>query len=256
MTFATPGIWWQSAGLSDVPDDDRWMDPTMAARLGRMQYPKRISETRLARWTAKVAVARILGVELDSESLRRVVIRNAPDGAPEAWYDEEPFDGVIAMTDRADWAVCAVLAGGGRVGCDLELVEPRSNAFVADYLTEAEQKVVAAGDSDLTANLIWSAKESALKVLRAGLRRDTRTVEVDLGDSDATDWQPLSVRDTSGPEFPGWWIRYGEFVLTAVSEIPTPPPVSLEDLPGLATAIPSHAWMGIPRQMPGAPQDM
>ena len=68
------------------------------------------------------------------------------------------------------------------LGCDLELVEPRSDRFVADYLTAAEQQLVlgAGPERDLVANLIWSAKESALKVLRVGLRRDTRSVEVTL----------------------------------------------------------------------------
>ena len=65
------------------------------------------------------------------------------------------------------------------VGCDLELVEPRTPGFVADFLTAAEQQSVASRpDPDAAANLIWSAKESALKVLQTGLRRDTRSVEV------------------------------------------------------------------------------
>ena len=72
------------------------------------------------------------------------------------------------------------------VGCDLELVEPRSALFVRDYFTAAERERVAAAparEHDELANLIWCAKESALKVLRTGLRRDTRSVEVELGTS-------------------------------------------------------------------------
>ena len=63
------------------------------------------------------------------------------------------------------------------LGCDLEVIEPRSEEFVADYFTTEEQKMVSqapiADRSKLLA-LLWSAKESALKALREGLRFDTR----------------------------------------------------------------------------------
>ena len=90
----------------------------------------------------------------------------------------------MSLSDRAGWAVCLVGEALGRVGCDLEIVEPRSAGFVADFLTAAEQEYVAAqpaAERDAAANLIWSAKESALKVLQTGLRRDTRSVEVRVG---------------------------------------------------------------------------
>lgn len=53
---------------------------------------------------------------------------------------------------------------------------------MASSLTPAEQRrVTESQDADLTANLFWSAEESARKVLETGLRRDTRSVEVRLG---------------------------------------------------------------------------
>ena len=242
-------IGWLSAGLSDVPSDDGWVDPGMAARFSGMRFTKRFTEARLARWVAKRAVAATMGLAETHESLRRIVIRNALDGAPEAFVDEDPISAVIAMTDRADWAVCALLDVGGRVGCDLELVEPRSQAFAADYFTATEQRVVAhATNPDVVANVIWSAKESALKVLRTGLRRDTRTVEVRLDGEDARDWQPLTVIDNGTAEFTGWWCRFNQFLLTCVTETPTPPPVSLDDPPALKVAQPSHGWLDQPRR--------
>jgi 4'-phosphopantetheinyl transferase len=244
MSGDMASVGWLSAGMSHVPVDDDWVDAELAGRLGRMRYTKRRSEARLGRWTAKVAIAMTLGLALDSSTLRTIVVRNAPDGAPEAYVNGEALDGVIAMTDRADWAVCAVAPGRMRVGCDLELVEPRSPAFVSDYLTTAEQDIVArSAEVDVITNAIWSAKESALKVLRTGLRRDTRTVEVSLSGLAAGSWEPLQVRDDTGRAFPGWWIRYGDFVLTCTAEQPVEPPVSLEDPPALDGAIPSHGWM-------------
>ena len=216
----------------------------MAERIARMRYTKRRSETTMARWTAKTAIAATLGRPTDAASLRRVVIRNAFDGAPFVEVDGDHTELEIAMTDRADHAVCMVLAGSDRIGCDLEVIEPRSSAFVDDYFTAAERSAVAAHDRpEFLANLIWSAKESALKVLRTGLRRDTRTVEVTIGRTTSDLWHPLSVAVDDGRVFPGWWLVAGEFVLTCATEYPTDRPQSLTEPHGLANAVPAHAWM-------------
>jgi 4'-phosphopantetheinyl transferase len=235
--------------MQDVPRNTDWLDDQLAARLDRMPYTKRREEARLGRWTAKSTVASVLGLDpADHSALRDVVIRNASDGAPEAFWKGRPAGVTIAMTDRADWAVCAVTGADVRVGCDLEVVEPRSAAFVRDYFTPAEHETVAAGDHDLLANLVWSAKESALKVLRTGLRRDTRTVEVVLGDEEDAGWRALTVHDADGTRFPGWWVRYGDFVLTVATSQPAPPPASVRRPPPLATATPAHTWMEDPLQ--------
>ena len=49
----------------------------------------------------------------------------------------------ISLTDRAGWSVCLVGPDLGAVGVDLEIVEPRSDGFVRDFLTTAERDVVA-----------------------------------------------------------------------------------------------------------------
>jgi 4'-phosphopantetheinyl transferase len=231
--------------MDEVPADDAWLRASEAVRLDSMPYTKRRTEARLGRWTAKRAVALVAGIETTSRGMQRVVIRNAADGAPEAFVDDRLAAMTIAMTDRADWAVCAVLENRHRIGCDLELVEPRSTRFVRDYLTAAEQDLVTAraDKKDLAANLIWSAKESALKVLRTGLRRDTRSVEVHLDDGTGDDWVSLRVTTAEGRVFPGWWIRFGEFVLTVAAEIEILPPTSFVEPTPLAAATPGHAWM-------------
>ena len=112
---------------------------------------------------------------------------SADEGRPADPQDRAFF----SMTDRADQAVCVVSEPGLGLGVDLELVEPRSQAFVADYLTGAEQRFVGEspdrGEHGLRANLVWCGKESALKVLRTGLRRDTRSVEVSFPDGPPVD---------------------------------------------------------------------
>lgn len=244
----SPGLaCWHSAGMQQLPADTAWQDRMLTDRLQGLPYTKRREEARLGRWTAKSAIARALGLEPAPELLRDILITNAPDGAPEASLGGTPLDAVIAMTDRADWAVCAVMGGGARIGCDLELVEPRSTAFIRDYFTAAEQRCIAASvDSDATANLMWSAKESALKVLRTGLRRDTRSVQVSLEDYCEGGWQALSVAEVGGRQFPGWWQRCGSFLLTVVAEESFSPPRSLQEPAPLSTAIPAHSWLDNP----------
>jgi 4'-phosphopantetheinyl transferase len=240
-------IRWLSAGIGDVPAGLAWLDEAERARLSGMRFEKRRSEAVLGRWTAKNCVAQCLGLGVDDEALAQIAVRNASDGAPEVRIGGQRADLVIAMTDRADWAVAAVRSGPARIGCDLELVEVRSAGFVADYFTPAEQRSVAGGQQDLVANLIWSAKESALKVLRTGLRRDTRTVEVVLTGDDDGGWSTLAVRVDGASRLPGWWRRFGDFVLTVVGGVENdPPPFSLVSPCPLASARPSHAWMHHP----------
>jgi len=237
---------WLSQGTADVPADDAWLSSREAAWVARMRFPKRRSEFRLGRWTAKRALALYLKRDAASGVLQSIEIDRAPDGAPAPLVDGRPADAYVTMTDRADQAVCLVGPPGTALGCDLELVEPRSDAFVNDFLTPAEQALVAAAgeERDLVANLVWCGKESALKVLRTGLRRDTRNVEVSLPDGPMVDgWSPMSVRAVEGTIFPGWWQRFGAFVLTVAATEAFAPPRPLVDPPGLATAVPAHSWL-------------
>ena len=233
-------------GMHDLPERSTWLTEPERERLDRFRFPKRREESRLGRWTAKHTLAAALGTASDDATLRGLVIRNASDGAPEVFLDDRLAPIAISMTDRADWAVCTVLRDGRSIGCDLEVVEPRSAAFVRDWFTASEQTIVARSpdDHDLLANLVWSAKESALKVLRTGLRRDTRSVEVRF-ETERVErgWRGVLVTDVSdGREFSGWWRQDGDFVLSFVSTDPTPAPVSLVDPPPLESAVPQHRW--------------
>jgi 4'-phosphopantetheinyl transferase len=247
-----PTVRYHASGETGVPADDDWLTPPEADRLNSMRYTKRRDESRLGRWTAKHAVARALDLPRTSAQLRDVVIRNAKDGAPEAFIGSDPTSVVISMTDRAGWAVCVVAEGVDGVGCDLELVEPRSRLFVTDYFTPAEQATVAArpDDHDLLANLIWSAKESALKVLREGLRLDTRSVEVTMMDEQDAGWSSLVVTTAAGVRFPGWWSRHGQFVLTYCATGATDAPSAMDDPSPLAKATPAHSWLHAPLRPP------
>src|SRR5436305_121242 len=166
---------WLTVDASEVPENDGWLTPAERVRLATLELPWRRADWRLGRWAAKHAVAAFLGASFEA-----VEIRPAADGAPEALLGGDPAPVSLSFSHRAGRAACAVAPAGTALGCDLELVEPRSAAFVRDYLTPAEQALVEAApemDHPFLVNLIWSAKESALKALRTGLRLDTRSVE-------------------------------------------------------------------------------
>jgi 4'-phosphopantetheinyl transferase len=248
------GMWWLSCGESDLPAEGHWLSAAESERRRTMRFTKRRSEWLLARWTGKNAIAAVLGFPRDLASLARIEIRSVLEGpsqgAPEVFVGGDRISCRVSLTDRAGWAVCAV-SEEAEVGCDLELVEPRSENMVRDFFTPSEQQVVAKppfeAPPDLTANLIWSAKESALKVLRTGLRRDTRSVEVVLTpDEPVQGWRGLVTRTEEGVRFSGWWRQYGAFILTVVAAVDLPPPRAIREPPKLASAEPSHSWMTSP----------
>ena len=239
------GYRWLALGEDALPDGEHWLSPGEAEVLARLRYTKRRTEYLLRRLVTKHAVASVTGRSIDPADLAGIEVRNAPSGAPFVCVDGDPVDFGVSISDRAGWAVCVTCpTESPTVGCDLELVEPRTPGFVADFLTSAEQRLVAAHhEPDAAANLIWSAKESALKVLQTGLRRDTRSVEVTVDEPGEDGWGALTVRAVEGPVFPGWWRRDGRFVLTTAAEVTHPPPAPLGDPGVLTLAEPRHSWV-------------
>ncbi len=172
---------WLEFAAADVPADNDWLCAGEQARLNAMRVPKRRSDWRLGRWTAKHAVAACLNLPGDTSALANIEIRPAASGAPEVFLVNQPATVSISLTHRAGVAACAVGPLGTVLGCDLELIEPRSNAFLADYFTLGERQLIARtspAGRDRVANLLWSAKESTLKALSVGLRLDSRCVIV------------------------------------------------------------------------------
>lgn len=222
---ATTQVRWLSCESRDVPADDWWLDPGEAAVQATLRVAKRRADWRLGRWTAKRLVARWLG-EPDASpgEPTRIAILAAADGVPEAWLDGAPAPVALSVSHRADRALCAVAAPGVALGCDVELVEERSVAFVRDWLAPEEQRCVATapgGDRARLANLIWAAKEAAAKARREGLRLDVRRCVVDLVDVEPVEgWRPFVVGD-EGVVIDGWWRDAGGFVL-AVAASPAP----------------------------------
>jgi 4'-phosphopantetheinyl transferase len=217
-----------------------------------MRFAKRRADWRLGRWTAKQALASYLNVPVHPQALAEIEIRPASDGAPEVFFANKPAAVVVSLSHRAGVAACAVAASGVALGCDLEVIELRSDSFVADYFTAEEQALVALAfreDRPRLCTLLWSGKESALKALRVGLRLDARCVSVspvdvarspEGGEGRAEDpalamqasdrvnnWRPLQVRCADGQLFHGWWHNTGHLLRTMVTAPPPAPPIPL-----------------------------
>ena len=169
---------------ADVPAGDEWLSPAERTVAAALRWPKRRSDWRLGRWVAKRAVIACVAAEQGAVEPSDVEILARADGAPVAWMlGGAPAAGVSASISHSDGVgFAAAVAGDTALGCDVERIRPRSGRFVEDYFTAAEREQVArapADDRPAVATLIWSAKEAALKVLREGLRLDTRSVAVE-----------------------------------------------------------------------------
>jgi 4'-phosphopantetheinyl transferase len=235
-----PPIYWLEQTEADVPADSDWLASSERIRMNSLRIPKRRTDWRLGRWTAKRAVALYLQAPLISPSLAEIEIRPAASGAPDVFLAGEQAGVNISLSHRAGTAACAITTSETTLGCDLELIEPRIEAFVTDYFTAEEQALVAsasiAGRLWLVP-LVWSAKESALKAMRAGLRLDTRSVDVSLGSyaghaeyagalSSCDTWEPFRVCFAGKLTFHGWWQRTAGYVRTMVASPRAEPPMS------------------------------
>lgn len=216
--------------MAEVPpsDNDAWLAPGERAALGRMRIEKRHREYRLGRWTAKRLLAACLGTPAPDElgALAAIEIRAAEDGAPEVYLGGAPAALAVSISHSGEQALACAGAAGLCFGCDLEVIAPRSPEFIADFFCPEEQALLAAAPAaawPLLATLIWSAKESALKALRQGLREDTRSVRVVLvSDPPEGGWGRLRMERAEGgcpgpAVFEGWWRMEDDAVLTVAA---------------------------------------
>ena len=204
-----------------------------------LAFPKRRREWLLGRWTAK-RLLQLAVPKYDDRSLADISVSNDRDGAPYLHVaGEGRLPVCLSISHRDHLAFCA-LSSACRIGADIERIETRAWAFVRDFFTRQEAERAQNCPSllrDTLVTVLWSAKESVLKVLRHGLRVDTRMVEVHqvAGIEEAAapsglplvNWHPLQISSalpgTSG--IAAWWRSEGSYVFTlaATSSVPIAP---------------------------------
>ena len=210
---------WLTQRHADVPSGEEWLGEDERRTLAGLWVAQRRVAWRLGRWTVKAALGARLGV-----SPAVVQVLAAADGAPEAWLDGVRLPVSVSLSHRGERALAVVADAPQVAGCDLEAIEPRSVAFVREWLAPAEQQLIAAVGEPrraLLVNLIWTAKEAAAKVRREGLRLDVRRAVVTPVGTDASDasWRPVRVDWDDGAKHTiGWWRAEPGWVMAVAAE--------------------------------------
>lgn len=218
-----------------VPADDDWLTAGERRTLERLRVAKRRADWRLGRRALKRAVALALNRPELAADLGRIEVRAAASGAPAVYVDDRPAPCAVSLSHAGGTAFCVVAPPQTSIGCDLERVEPRDDAFVATFFAPSERRLVAAAGAarDRLITLVWSAKESAAKAVGEGLRLDVRDLLVDVEPAsswevatEASRWSPLAVR-MAERRFAGWWRCAPAGVLVVVGAPDPAPPRAL-----------------------------
>jgi 4'-phosphopantetheinyl transferase len=216
-------LYWLTQTLADVPEGDDWLCDGERAVLEGLRFPKRRNDWLLGRWTLKRAI-NSYQPHKDS-ALSSLEIRAAEDGAPEAFRHGEPAGVSISISHSNNRSMCVAGSPELPVGCDLEMIEQREIKFFEDYFAPEEIALLqnSSAERNLVAYLIWSAKETILKILRQGLRRDTRSVLIHPDFSEQEDsWRAWTGQCLeSSRTFGGWWRAGDGFVYSLAAGNPT-----------------------------------
>ena len=215
-------VYWFEQSAADLPIDDEWLSVAEREQSAAMRIAKRRGDWLLGRWTAKRIVGIRLGLPPTLAFLARIELRAASSGAPILFIDGRPAAFSVSLSHSSGRSVCAVASDQALLGCDLEVVETRSDAFLSDYFTEQEQALVREVPEPerwVRLALLWSAKESALKALQLGLRADTRAVSVCLGPISSANgrWASFQAVCEDGRHLDGFWSHDEKFVKTLVA---------------------------------------
>ncbi len=230
---AAPRVCWLLQGLPDLPEADDWLSEAERIRLDAFRFPKRRNDWRLGRWTAKRLVSAFVDMQPSIGNLASVEIRAARDGAPEAYVRGVPVHFSLSISHSANFGLCAAGSDGIIIGCDIELVQEHEPNFAADYFAREENVLLSSFPGHpFATTLIWSAKESSLKVLREGLRRDTRGVVIELDpDRRCGGWNPfVGCCRESSQTFPGWWQVRDRLIMTVAASRPFDLPARMIEL--------------------------
>jgi 4'-phosphopantetheinyl transferase len=163
---------------SDLPGDQYWLHPDELRFLETLHFEKRRNDWLLGRWTAKQALREFLAAQNLEVDPSAIAIHKADSGAPVVQGEGLPACS-LSISHRAGHALAVVAPGEAAIGCDLELIEWRSEAFISDYFSEKERAWIVS-NPPLYANLFWSVKEAVMKATGEGMSLHPGKIEVDL----------------------------------------------------------------------------
>ena len=224
----------------ELVDGGHMLHANEQARLATFKTEKRRQDWLLGRWTAKRLIQDVLWRQTGQLlALPEIEVRNGRRGDPIVSGYLSRMNGQLPVKELDSLVTLSVSHAHGHafcalverpswpIGADLEWIERRSEAFVADYFTAAEQERVSQAEGtmrDVLVTAVWSAKEAVLKALHLGLTVDTRCVECLLPPVAERPfaWTPFTIDCEDGrlpqpaPPLTGWWRVWANFVLTLV----------------------------------------
>jgi len=225
LTLPAGDIVLARATASSVPAEEGWLSAREAEVQARFRVCKRAADWRLGRWVAKEAVAHALGAPELPRAAAEILAGTGGSPVVRILTPGEWPEVSVSISHAAGTGLAAATLGAVRLGCDVEELSARSDEFVSDYFTAEEAAWIRAvtRERHARANLLWSAKESMLKALGEGLRKDTRSVVVGVegleravGDA----WRSLKVVSAGRDEFAGAWRVADGLVWTVVGRKP------------------------------------
>lgn len=191
-------IWFCRRNQDTVPKSDTWLLPGERLFAQSLKTEKRRRDWVLGRWTAKQCLLQFfksLGHEMKAEEIG---VFRGETGAPEVKISGLDMEASISLSHRADEAIAVCGPIDFRIGCDLEIIEERSNPFIEDYFLDSEQDWIHRDGPDgipMRANLLWSAKESVMKSTRKGLSLHPRKICVrDIEQLQRNQWSAFHAR--------------------------------------------------------------
>ncbi len=130
--------------------------------------PAAADATRRAQWLAGRVLVHALAEAFEG-SPAPFVVRNDATGRPWLTAADAAHGFTVSLSHSGGW-VAAVLARGGRVGVDVEMIRDKAQRLAAKFLAPEEwaaaravaQAAPAAGPAHYT--LLWSAKETLYKL--------------------------------------------------------------------------------------------
>jgi 4'-phosphopantetheinyl transferase len=227
-----PLVYCLTQTFSDMPGELTWLGGSERNVLSSMRFPKRRQDWLLGRWTAKKALLSYPRIQARDLYLSDFEVLADPDGSPRALLRGRPLPVSISISHSHGVALCGIGPIELSVGCDIELVTAQSITVVDDFFSAEEISRLQQSPPDrrpLYATLVWSAKESALKVLREGLRRDTRGITIEFSSRESANWEPWTgLCSDLDRTFSGWWRSSEEYVKTVAANQEFAEPVFMQ----------------------------
>ena len=206
--------------LKDVPGTTDWLHPSELELYASFRFGKRQKDWLLGRWTAKNLLR---DCWFPTHILSEIAVLPGENRAPKVYVNGTTVPCRISISHSQGQSFCATSPEIVQIGCDLEQVEKRSEAFRRDYFTEQELELFQQNRFPLTEDqfftLCWSAKEAVMKATRQGMSLHPRKIGVEHISTGNQSWNELRIKNKETQhDYFGRWQLNVEMVYVIVAD--------------------------------------